>query len=248
MFTTQRKIQVFVITIIWAFVLFAIDKSLNHAPPTMTHNNYKDKPQILVTFIHFCCSGCYDKFYSATSQFEWLAAAAIEKGSLPAQSETDKQVADVTKDVTAEYNRDAIIYINESKIANLDFMKMDMAFRGFGIDPQQKAGAGLVPGRIVLKNIPHFELIASDLHLCCLLCKTAGETYLKQPVKIKNNMPVDPPIPYWKNIGMLKMPIVDKDHQVITAEYENEADVTAFKLALDKAGFSPQAIKINILK
>ena len=41
--------------------------------------------------------------------------------------------------------------------------------------------------------------------------------------------------------------MIDKNSQTISVEYFQQADVTAFQNALERAGFAPREIKIEVL-
>lgn len=211
-----RAVQVVLLTIVWAFVLLFIAKKWN-AAPTYNTGGSKSKAQMVLTFTHFCCSGCYDKMFSAVSNLSWVVSAAVDRDSLKKQLDVQGEQADTSKDLKTAYNKDAVNYLDEKELNLVDFMRVDRTYRD----------AGLVVNRMVLKNIPHFRLIAKDPHLCCGICKTAAEEGMKK----------------LKTLSF----VVDKDSQTVVAEYRSEADVSEFKNALEDYGFAPKEIVIEVL-
>ena len=215
---SYRGAQVIFLTLVWAFVLMYISKTHNNAPVAVKKVGAKTKVQVVLTFTHFCCSGCYDKMFSAVSNLTWVVSAAVDRDALKKQTDVMGEQADVSKDLKFVYNKEAVNYLDEKELNIVDFVKIDRTYRD----------AGLVVKGMVLKNIPHFKLIAKDAHLCCGLCKTAAEEGVK---KLKTVRPVD----------------VDLKTQTVTAEYRDEADVFALKDALESYGFSPKEIAIEVM-
>ena len=235
-----RRIQIIVLTVVWGFVLFGYSKMYNAAPPTMNASNLKDKPQLVTTFTHFCCSGCYDKVYQSAKHLDFISSADIDQTSLKKQSERDKEDVDPGGDIANEYNKDAIFYLADTEIPYLNILLADKTFRE----------SGLIPKRMLIKNIPHFNLVALDLHLELGI----NENTVKALLQIEKDRQdaaaakrsLSPEMHKMSDVNMQAF-TVDTKTQKITAEYYNQADVTAFVAAIEKAGIEPQSIKIEIL-
>lgn len=192
---------------------------------------------MVTTFTHFCCQGCYDKVFSAVRQLDWIASAAVDKDSLPPQSANQLEEIDPRDDAASKYNKDAIFYIKEKEIPYLNLLRAEQKFRE----------SGLVSKRVVLKNIPEFELIAVDPHLCCGLCASGAKQVLdievnrQKALAAKNGFNEENALTSPYN---LREYTIDKAKQEIRATFREQADISAFLMAIEKAGFAPTALKI----
>ena len=160
----SRTAQVIALMIVWAATLVGVDKVLNHAPPRVNSVSGQGKPQIVITFIHFCCSGCYDKMFSAAKSMSWIVTASTDQSDLKKPEDMEKAKIAESEPFETEYNKDATLLLDETDLKSVDLVKLSTEFRN----------AGLVPGRTILENIPHFRLVAVDPHLCCGVCEASG--------------------------------------------------------------------------
>ena len=236
-----RRVQMIIISVVWGLTLFGYSKLYTPAPTSAAAFNLGDKPQIVTTFSHFYSSESYDRVYQSAKHLDFIATVTIDRRGLKSQSEMEKEVVDPSMDASTAFDKDAIFYLKESELPYLNIMLADKTFRE----------SGFIPKKILLKNISHFKLVALDLHLCCGLCESAAKSVLKFEKErqdneaIKRNLSRDMRMLSDVNAEGFE---VDKKDQKITAEYHNQADVTAFLKAIEKAGFEPQSIKIEILK
>ena len=132
------------------------------------------------------------------------------------------------------------LLLDETDVKSVDFQKVDRTFRD----------AGLVPGHMVLENVPHFRLIAVDPHLCCGLCEGSATNAMKQEqARMQALAKTQDPSLSATTVTSEVMPAisVDRPNQRVTAEYYHSADVSGFRNALERAGFSPKEIRIEIL-
>jgi hypothetical protein len=235
-----RTQQVIALMIIWAAALVGVDKLLNHAPVPMTAMSDQGKPQIVITFTHFCCTGCYDKMFSAAKAMSWIVTATTDRSDLAKQEDLQKAKVDEATDIETKYQKDATLLLDERDLKSVDLMRVQREFRD----------AGLLPKRLVLENIPHFRLVAVDPHLCCGLCEGAATNSMALEQKDEQKQArVDDSSLDEKAAKERIMPTfaVDIKSQTISAEYFQKVDVTAFLKAIERAGFSPKAIRIEIL-
>lgn len=235
-----RTAQIIAFMLVWAAALVAVDKSLNHSPPAMNSHSGHGKPQIVVTFTHFCCTGCYDKMFSAAKSMSWIVTATTDRSGLKRQEDMQKEKVDEATAIETLWAKDAALLLDETDLKSVDMEKALTQFRG----------AGLVPKRMVLENIPHFRLIAVDLHLCCGLCEGAAKNTMKlEQARVHKQAKIDEPSLSELAIAAQYMPSfeVDRSHQRISAEYYQRADVSKFREAMERAGFSPSQIRIEVL-
>jgi hypothetical protein len=225
---------------VWAAALVAVDKTLNHAPPAMHSVSGHGKPQIGVTFTHFCCTGCYDKMFSAAKSMSWIVTATTDRSGLAKQEDLQKAKVDEATNIETMYQKDATLLLDERDLRSVDMVRVQREFRD----------AGLMPKRLVLDNVAHFRLIAVDPHLCCGLCESAAMSSMKlaqteaRAQARKDDKTLDEAT---ANSQIMPAFSVDKKTQRITAEYFQRADVTAFRTAIERAGFSPKEIRIETL-
>src|SRR5204863_5703208 len=81
--------QVILIMIVWAIALVVIDKKLNTHPERAAAAPTPMKPQITMTFEHFCCEGCYDGMFASVKHYPWLSKPRVIKqsdASLPTEA------------------------------------------------------------------------------------------------------------------------------------------------------------------
>ncbi len=235
-----RTAQVLVFMVVWAATLVAVDKTLNHTPPTVPTRPGHGKPQVMVTFTHFCCSGCYDKMFSAAKALSWIVTATTDRSGMKKQEDLQKEKVDEATAIETLWQKDATLQLDETDLKSVDLVKLSTTFRD----------AGLVPRRISLENIPHFRLIAVDLHLCCGLCEGAARNSMKmEETRVREQAKKDNPTLNTDEIAGQFMPHfeVDRSHESISAEYYQKADVTGFRQAMERAGFSPREIRIEVL-
>lgn len=235
-----RTAQVIAFMVLWAAALVGVDKALNHAPAAINTMSGHGKPQIVVTFTHFCCTGCYDKMFSAAKSMSWIVTATTDRGGLKRQEDMQKEKVDEATAIETLWAKDSTLLLDETDLKSVDMMRLNREFRD----------AGLVPGRMILENIAHFRLIAVDPHLCCGLCEGAATNSMKlEQKRIQRQARTDDPSLSASTIAAQYMPRfeVDRSHQRITAEYFQKADVTGFRMAMERAGFSPREIRIEVL-
>jgi len=235
-----RAAQVVLFMVVWAAALVAVDKSLNHAPPKVIAVSGEGKPQVVVTFTHFCCTGCYDKMFSAAKSLSWIVTATTDSGGLKKQEDMQIEKVDPAIAIDTMWQKDATLLLDETDIKSVDFQKVDQTFRD----------SGLVPGHMVLENIPHFRLIAVDPHLCCGICEGSATNAIKQEqARAQTHAKIEDPSLSASMISTQVMPMVsvDRPKQTVTAEYYQRADVSGFRDALERAGFSPKEIRIEVL-
>ena len=235
-----RTQQIVGLMVVWAAALVGVDRSLNHAPAKINHVTGHGKPQVVVTFTHFCCSGCYDKMFSAAKAMSWIVTATTDSSTLKRQEDLKMAAVDETAHIETDFQKDATLLLDETDLKSVDFVRVSREFRD----------AGLVPKRMVLENIPHFRLIAVDPHLCCGLCEGAAKNSMKLEQSLEQTQArLDNPSLDEKTAQAQIMPSfeIDMAKQRIIAEYYQSADVSAFLQAMQRAGFSPKEIRIEIV-
>jgi len=235
-----RTQQVVAFMIVWAAVLVGVDKMLNHAPVAVKAKSGHGQPQMTVTFTHFCCSGCYDKMFSAAKEMSWIVSASTDRSDLAKQEDLQKTTVDEGAEIETKWQKDATLILAENDLTSVDLEKVDQTFRA----------AGLVPRRIVLENIPHFRLLAVKPHLCCGLCQGAAtQSFKLEQSREQVQAKIDDPSLDEAAVKRQVMPTftVDKDKEMISAEYFQKADVSDFRMAMERAGFSPKEIRIEVL-
>ena len=235
------RIQLVVgLMLVWAAALVGIDKTLNHAPKAIASESRQEGPQLLVTFTHFCCSGCYDKMFSAASKMSWIVSADKPVETLKNQGEMQmEKVAEGTK-IDSEYQKNTVLQLSERDIRSVDLVRVSREFQD----------AGLVAKHMILKNIPHFRLTAVNVHLCCGLCTGAAQSAMKiEQASMRSKGKTLNRLMRESDINAKYMPTFDvnKKLETVSAEYYDEADVTNFSMALERAGFSPSEIRIETL-
>ena len=235
-----RTQQVIALMIIWAGALVGVDKTLNHAPAPIDSTPGHGKPQIVVTFTHFCCTGCYDKMFSAAKSMSWIVTATTDRSTLVKQEDLKMARVDEAAHIETQYQKDATLLLDESDLKSVDLVRVNRQFRD----------AGLLPKRLVLENVAHFRLIAVDPHLCCGLCEGAAKSSLKLEQSLERaQAKIDNPALDDRTIETQIMPYIEVDvtKQRIVAEYYQTADVTGFLQAIQRAGFSPKEVRIEML-
>lgn len=232
--------QVFLLMVVWALVLIGVSKMMNNEPVKISKLGGKGKPQIIVTFTHFCCTGCYDKMFSAAKSMNWIINASTDTSNLKKQADLQHETADPSKAIETAYEKDATFQIDENNLVAVDFVKLDQEFRK----------AGLVPKRIRLENMPHFRLIAKEPHLCCSLCESAAkESLTLEQMQEQHDAQMADPMKTQQVIKEEVMPRfeVNRSQDKITAEFHHASDVTAFSKALERAGFSPKETRVEVM-
>ncbi len=235
-----RTAQVIAFMILWAAALVGVDKALNHSPAVTTSTSGQGKPQLMVTFTHFCCTGCYDKMFSAAKSMSWIVTATTDRSGLNKQEDMQMSKVDEATAIETMWQKDATLLLDETDLKSVDMVEVVRKFRD----------SGLVPGHLRLENIPHFRLIAVDPHLCCGLCEGAATNSMKlEQKRVQTKAKSDDSSLSATSVAAQYMPHfeVDKEHQRITAEYYQSADVSGFQQAMERAGFSPREIRIEVL-
>src|SRR5947209_201604 len=128
-----RTAQVILFMMLWAGALVAVDKTLNHAPPAMAQVSGHGKPQIIVTFTHFCCTGCYDKMLSAAKSFSWIVTATTDRSGLKRQEDMQIEKVDEATKIETEWQKDATFLLDETDLQYVDFVKLTNKFRENGL-------------------------------------------------------------------------------------------------------------------
>src|SRR6185503_19407004 len=100
-----RTAQVIALMIVWAATLVGVDKTLNHTPAPVASAPGQRQPQLMVTFTHFCCSGCYDKMFSAVKSMTWIVSAVTNQSDLPKQDDMQKAKVDPTAAIETEWQK-----------------------------------------------------------------------------------------------------------------------------------------------
>src|ERR1051326_2476624 len=207
-----RTAQVVLFMFVWAAALVAVDKTLNHTPPAMASAPGHGKPQIVVTFTHFCCTGCYDKMFSAAKSFSWIVTATTDRSGLKRQEDMQIEKVDPSVAIATQWQRDATFQLDETELQYVDVVKLTNEFRD----------KGLVPGAMTLENVPHFRLVAVDPHLCCGLCEGAAKNaMMEEQARVQHMAKMQDPSLSDSALKTQYMPTfeVDRPHQRITAEY-----------------------------
>ena len=235
-----RTQQVVGLMFVWAATLVGVDKMLNHAPAAVSSASGHGKPQLIVTFTHFCCTGCYDKMFSAAKALSWIVTATTDRSTLKKQEDLQKAKSDPAAEIETQFQKDATLQLDETDLKSVDFVRVYRELRN----------AGLLPKHMMLENIAHFRLVAVDPHLCCGLCESAATNSMKlEQSEVQLQAKLDDPTLTSQAIVDHYMPhfSVDKSKQIITAEYYQKADVTRFLHAMERAGFAPSQIRIEVL-
>src|SRR5207244_13059131 len=128
-----RTAQVILFMFLWAAALVAVDKTLNHAPPAMASVSGHGKPQVVVTFTHFCCTGCYDKMFSAAKSMSWIITATTDRSSLTKQEDMKMARVDEATHIETQFQKDATLLLDESDLKSVDLMRVNREFRDAGL-------------------------------------------------------------------------------------------------------------------
>src|SRR5690349_10045215 len=72
----NRTQQIIAMMILWAVALIGYD-NFTKPPSKASTVTSGVAPQIVTTFTHFCCSGCYDKMFSAAKHMSWIVNASV---------------------------------------------------------------------------------------------------------------------------------------------------------------------------
>src|SRR5947209_16615055 len=123
-----RTAQVIAFMILWAAALVAVDKTLNHAPAAMSSKSGHGKPQIIVTFTHFCCTGCYDKMFSAAKAMSWIVTATTDRSDLKKQEDLQKDSVDAGTHIETLFQKDATLLLDESDLKSVDMVRVQREF------------------------------------------------------------------------------------------------------------------------
>src|SRR5260221_3081612 len=123
----NRIQQIIAMMIVWALALIGYD-NLTKPPSKPNVMTTGAAPQIVTTFTHFCCSGCYDKMFSAAKHLSWIVNASVSD-ILPKQDDVQKADVDPHASFSQAFNKDATFYLDSQDLNFVDFMKADHSFR-----------------------------------------------------------------------------------------------------------------------
>lgn len=241
----NRVQQVLLIMAIWAAALILIDKKMNTHPERTAPPDNAGKPQIVMTFEHFCCEGCYDGMFASVKHYSWLSKPKViqkNDGVLPSETGRStpdlkmqtKEQANLKADSGSEvsdhsYEGSALADLNTEQLGLINFVALDHTVRD----------EGMVMKGLKVSGIPHFFLVASGVHLCCNICRDATKA-----VYTKDSLPT--PLLKKLNTAEGKAPEVNKIDQTVRAEFYNEADVMLFKRSIEDMGLAAKSISIEI--
>jgi hypothetical protein len=236
--------QVIFIMIVWAIGLIAIDKKLNTHPERTSAPPTAGKPQITMTFEHFCCESCYDGMFASVKHYPWLSKPKViqkSEAGLPTESSASntevklpsvEQANDRANSGQSQsdtgYEGSAMADLNTEQLSLIDFVALDHTVRD----------EGMVMKGLKLSGIPHFVLVASGLHICCNMCVDATKAVYTKEGK---------PTPFMEQLHLLKAPAVNRIDRTVRAEFYNEADVMLFKRSIEQMGLAARSIKIEIV-
>ena len=228
---TTRIQQMLIITAVFGLLLIGVDRVTNkqdYVPYTDFSAN--GHPQITVKVGHLCCTGCEGAVVTALKGIPWLGKLTMEKRPTMAQTLAMMKKKGVMangapfEDYSGKFV--AELPINQA-LTEVDFDTLYEDIRK----------SGLAPHAMMLKGIPHFQLVAKLPHFCCPLC-TDGLTNAFSAWTAPNATPVP---------GLVGKPAMDLDNQTVTVEYHQQADVYQLIQTLDVAGFVPSSITIHVM-
>jgi hypothetical protein len=158
-FRLATRTQLVVMTVAWLGVLLAIDYAKN--PHLWAAEPAAARPPSAALSLwvnHLCCTGCLADVRQALAELPWVDPEQIR----PRKQVISREHAEVAGP-QGEYG--GWVDVGVSDIGGVDFVAVDQALRA----------RGMVASRIEFAGPEHYRLEAKVHHLCCGMCREAGE-------------------------------------------------------------------------
>lgn len=158
-FRLATRTQIAVMIVVWLAVLLAIDYTKN--PHLWAAGVVPARPPSAALSLwvnHLCCTGCLADVRQALADLPWIDPERIRAR----ERVISREQADAAGP-QSEYG--GWVDAGVRDINGVDFVAIDRALRE----------RGMVASRIEFAGPPHFRLAARVHHLCCGMCRDAGE-------------------------------------------------------------------------
>lgn len=229
-FTTPRTVIIMMLG--WGIVCYAAEMALTHqsisqvmSPPKDHGLAASDKPHIVITMNHLCCSGCASDVKGALKELPWVGE--LQVSGVESMEDANKAAED--SKLTLDGARNKIEFdVKQEDVPKIDFVALDAALRS----------TGLTADRIDFVGVQHYRLEAEFKHVCCSLCAHGLEAGLA----VARNLRASGTFGWIDSVAANKMA-----HSVtIHARYGASADLEELLLTLNKMGFQAQALKVKV--
>jgi hypothetical protein len=158
-FRLATRNQIVVMIVVWLAVLLAIDYAKN--PHLWAAGDAPARPPSAALSLwvnHLCCTGCLADVREALAGLPWIDAKQIRAR----EQVISREQAEVAGP-QSEYG--GWVDVGVSDIKGVDFVAIDRALRA----------RGMVASRMEFAGPQHYRLEAKVHHLCCGMCRNAGE-------------------------------------------------------------------------
>jgi hypothetical protein len=159
-FRQATRGQVVLMTLGWLGVLLAVDYAKN--PHLRAADLIGARPTTVGVGLwvnHLCCTGCLGDVRDALAALPWVDPSRIE----PRKRVISREQADEHPTPQSDYG--GWVDVGVTNLDAVDFVEIDRALRA----------KGMVASRMELTGPQHFRLEARMQHLCCGMCRDAGE-------------------------------------------------------------------------
>lgn len=158
-FRLATPAQLVVMTVLWLAVLLAIDYTKNRHLWAADEAPARPPSAALSLWVnHLCCSGCLADVRDALAGLPWIDREQIRaRGRVISREQAD------AAGPQSEYG--GWVDVGVSDVNGVDFVSVDRALRE----------RGMVASRMEFAGPQHYRLEAKVHHLCCGMCRDAGE-------------------------------------------------------------------------
>ena len=224
----------FLCTAAIAIGLYAADVSVNGRIP-VTHaqaSSASFHPEVRIQFTHLCCSGCSSDLEGNLRQrfSAWLDSAPGHPVScrLPGGKAL---LPTAGRPIIADYSGELVLAVRRERISFIEFNSLNKALRERGVKPRS----------VRLCGVNHFRLTAYVPYLCCPGCREA----LEAQFSVRKGLQAGSQslLPH-----LVGQPEIDAQSRQVSAEFENEADVTLFVEKIERTGFEPTDLTVTLLE
>jgi hypothetical protein len=160
-FRLATRTQIAVMIAVWLALLLAIDYTKNPHLWAARETAAPARPASAALSLwvnHLCCTGCLADVRQALAELPWIDPRQI----LPRKRVISREHAD-RAGPQSEYG--GWVDVGVSAIKGVDFVAIDRALRERGV----------VASRMEFAGPPHYRLEAKVHHMCCGMCRDAGE-------------------------------------------------------------------------
>ena len=160
-FRLATRTQIVAMIAVWLAVLLAIDYSKNPHLWAARQTPAPDRPpsaSLSLWVNHLCCTGCLADVHEALAELPWIDPRQIRARRRVISREHAEAAGP-----QSEYGGWVDVGVND--IDGVDFVAIDRALRE----------RGMVASRMEFAGPQHYRLEAKVHHLCCGMCRDAGE-------------------------------------------------------------------------